>query len=334
MVEPKKSAQPGSVPETSCKRAFTDNFNHNNRVYRGKHTRIFTQWVFLFLTWLLSVLYRKRGDAQSGSWLEAPARKRGACGRLLSRRAPSSLLLWRILAESIHSWVSSPWTHRFRVIANEICLAFCLDKISFRNASHCSKNMPRSSKTWTYKSSYICRWSKVRTSSGLMIWVTCTDQVASQTPVEASQLSAEAHRWMELRMLEYQLISMLLETQLVRLWSAKTGRIRTCKACMIGLWAKRMIIVKARWERISKQVFLKSKHRPWEALSSITQRSTNRFVIGTSLETNLVSLLPKSTKRTSCQQIKPNRKAQLKMMPSLSMKLAIMLSERKTSKTI
>ena len=29
-------APPGGVPETDCKRAFTDNYNQNNRVYKGK----------------------------------------------------------------------------------------------------------------------------------------------------------------------------------------------------------------------------------------------------------------------------------------------------------
>lgn len=127
---------------------------------------------------------RERSHAQSQPRPEASPREWRPSWCLLSRRAPPTVLLWGILAESLHGRVSL-------IIVLLTLRLFLSGKTSSRKGSLCWRSMLRSSKTWTCRSSYTCRWSKttILESQSPMTWATSMDRDACLTQVVASQLS-------------------------------------------------------------------------------------------------------------------------------------------------
>ena len=104
-----------------------------------------------------------------------------------------------------------------------------------RDASLCWKNMQLSSKTWTFKSSYINNWRRIKTTE--IMPAICTALLASPTPVVASRPSMEAPRWTEQLMAVSQRISTWLGTQQASKCEVmKIGKkTRTCSKCTIAL---------------------------------------------------------------------------------------------------
>lgn len=103
-----------------------------------------------------------------------------------------------------------------------------------------SRSMHKSSKTWTYKSSYTCRWSRTRSRwERPMTPVTfCMGLVASLTRLAASLPSAAGLQWMALTMTVFQRTSLWLEIRLVRSCAARSSRTKTCRSCTIGSWGR------------------------------------------------------------------------------------------------
>lgn len=106
------------------------------------------------------------------------------------------------------------------------------NKTKCKGDSPCWRNMLRSSKILTCRSSYICKWRRIKiTWEAIKIRATFLALVVNLIQVVEYRPSGVVHQWMEHMIMEFQLKNSLLVTLLARWSGVKKNLMKIYKIC-------------------------------------------------------------------------------------------------------
>ena len=220
------------------------------------------------------------------------------------------------------------YTIRCATVRNSSRKSTLRNKTACKDVSHFWKSTHRSSKTWTYKSSYKCnRCDSTKTSYARLTMeaILCTVLDANLTHPGASQPSVEALQWMAHITMVFLQTSSSLVTQLVRpTYEARSNPTRTSKWCTIESSVQR-VQQESKTDRQTWWIrthYLKTKlQQPLMVLWFTTLQSTSKSAIVTLLETSSASRWAKYTSKASYQLLNLKLRSLSKTMPSLCVRM-------------
>ena len=187
--------------------------------------------------------------------------------------------------------------------------------------------MLRSSKILTCRSSYICKWRRIKiTWEAIKIRATFLALVVNLIQVVEYRPSGVVHQWMEHMIMEFQLKNSLLVTLLARWSGVKKNLMKIYKICTTvsrGQLRLKTLRLAARAISYKSNRQCRSSQRLLTAPLFTTQPSISRFVTEPSLEMSLEYQRVKNLSKHLFLQVNLPQKTMSKMMPSLCMRTSI-----------